>query len=65
MICEFLVNFGSLLINRLIKGMSRPLETLVKVQQWDILYKANPHNTAKFCHFAKSWIVDIEPKGVN
>ena len=65
MICEFLVNLGSFLINRLIKGMTRSFETLVEVQQWDILYKANPHNTAKFCHFAKTWIVDVEPKGIN
>ena len=63
-VSKLLVDFGSLSINSFVEWMPRPLETLMKVKERNLLHKSNTHYAAYLRHNAKPWVIYITPERV-
>ena len=64
MIGQLLVDLCGLLVDCLVEWVVGTLESLVEVQKWHILNKADSDDTSHFSHFSESWIVNIKPKRI-
>ena len=58
---QLLVDLCGLLVDCLVEGVVGTLESLVEVQKWHILDKADSDDATHFSHFSESWMVNIKP----
>jgi len=61
---QFLVDFGGLLVDRLVKGMLRSLEALFEVHEGDVLDETGSDDASHLRHFSELGILDVQPERI-